>query len=476
MGPFMQPNPKCVVLATFLCLAACGDDVSPSDDAGALDGGVSDVAVSDAAQADAAVGDAVTSDASDASIDRNNPTWTPESHENGSPPDYATVFPDDAVHRIELSITAEDWAAMQADLSANISGRPGPGGADLDFTPIWVEGTLTFDGADWLHTGIRFKGNSSLRDAFTSGGDKFPFKLDFDEWEDTYPSVDNQRFYGFKQLNLGSNYKDSSFMREKVTSDLFRAFGVPSAHAAFCEVWLDKGEGLEFVGVYTLVEEVDDTLYEDQFPDDSGNLYKPDGDAASFAEGTFDTAEFDLKTNEEDADFADVRALYDVLHDSSRTTGEAAWMSALEAVFDVDAFLRYLAVNQVVQNWDTYGTMTHNYFLYGDAGVLSWIPWDNNESLATTGRAPLSLELDEVGTQWPLIRYLLDVDAYRARYVELAQQFVEEHFNAAQMALIYDAHEVTLSEAALREDARFTQAVDTLRAHAASRQAAVEAL
>lgn len=33
-------------------------------------------------------------------------------------------------------------------------------------------------------------------------------------------------------------------------------------------------------------------------------------------------------------------------------------------MFDVDGFLRYLAVNGIIQNWDTYGRMVHNYFLY----------------------------------------------------------------------------------------------------------------
>ena len=463
-----MPTFRVPFVLAVLAFCACGDDDSlPLADSGlaTFDAGLSDSGLDDIGSGDDAI-------EGDAAIDRENPTWAPESHESGRPPDYATVFPDDRVHRIELTITPEDWAAMQADLAANMRGG---GGADLDFTPIWVEGTLTFDGADWLHTGIRYKGNSSLSSAYRSRDGKFPFKLDFDEWEDTYPSVQNQRFYGFKQLNLGSNYMDSSFMREKVASDLFRAFGVPAAHAAFCEVWIDKGEGPEFAGIYTLVEEVDDTVCEEQFADDTGNLYKPDGDAATFAAGTFDTAEFDLKTNEEEADYADVRALYDVLHDPTRTTDEAAWMASLEAVFDVDHFLRYLAVNQVIQNWDTYGMMTHNYFLYADEGVLTWIPWDNNEALTAGRRSPLSLGLGEVSAQWPIIRYLIDIAAYRDRYVELAQQFVREHFNAAQMSAIYDAHEATLADSAAREDTGFARAVSELRAHASSRQAAVVA-
>lgn len=419
---------------------------------------------------------------SDGSLDggeHDNPTWARESHENGVDPDYETVFPNDVVHRIDLTISASDWAAMQADLDANL-GRGGgpPGMAEVDFTPEWSEATLEFDGARWDHVGIRYKGNSSLQSAYASGGDKYPFKLDFDEWEDTYPTIDNQRFFGFKQLNLSSNYNDGTGMREKVVSDLFREFGVPAAHTAFCEVYLDRGEGPTFIGLYTLVEEVDDTVYEEQFADDEGNLYKPDGDAASFAEGTFDTAEMDLKTNEDDADYADVSALYDILHDTRRTTDQAGWIADLEATFDVEQFLRYLAVNQVIQNWDTYGKMTHNYFLYSDEGLLTWIPWDNNEALqgGSGPRSPLSLGLDEVTDAWPIIRYLIDVDAYRDRYIALAQQFVTESFNAAGMGPVYDAYEALLRDVAERENSRFASDVATLRAHVAAREAAVGAL
>ena len=55
-------------------------------------------------------------------------------------------------------------------------------------------------------------------------------------------------------------------------------------------MWI-MGEGSQFFGVYTLVEEMDDTGIENQFGDDSGNLYKPDGTAASFAYGTYNEEE-----------------------------------------------------------------------------------------------------------------------------------------------------------------------------------------
>ena len=60
------------------------------------------------------------------------------------------------------------------------------------------------------------------------------------------------------------------------------------------------------------------------------------------------------------------------------------------------------AVNGVMQNWDTYGRMAHNYVVYNDpgTGLLTWIPWDSNEALKD-GNGPqggaLTLSLDEAG-------------------------------------------------------------------------------
>ena len=226
------------------------------------------------------------------------------------------------------------------------------------------------------HVGIRYKGNSSLLSAYQSGNNKLSLKLDFDEFEDDYPAIKNQRFYGFKQLNLNNNFDDPSLMREKVGADLFRKFGLASSQTAFCVVYIDYGSGSKYYGVYALVEEMDDTGYKTQFAQATGNLYKPDGDAATFASGTFDTDELYLKTNEDLADYSDVRALYDVINSSLRTSDTETWKKNLEKVFNVDIFLKWLAANTVIQNWDTYGNMSHNYFLYNNPenGLLTCLP------------------------------------------------------------------------------------------------------
>lgn len=379
------------------------------------------------------------------------PDWTTETHSNDVDPNYDEVFGEGTVQRLDITISAANWSAMQSDLAENLGsgsfGGPGGGGADVDFTPVWVPATISYEGKDWYKVGIRYKGNSTLRNAYQSSSDKYPFKLDFDEFEDNFPVIKNQRFFGFKQLNLSNNDSDGSYMREKLASDLFREFGVAAPRTAFYAVYLDRGNGSEFIGLYTLVEEVDDTVPDSQFPDDDGNLYKPDGDAASFASGTWDEDEMDLKTNEDEGDYSDVKALYDLLHNSTRTTDPDQWKTDLENIFNVDSYLKYLAVNNVIQNWDTYGVMTHNYFLYNDEGLLTWIPWDNNESFQNgkMGGA-LSLGMTEVNSNWPIIRYIMDVDEYEAQYKEYVKEFNEGFFQSSKMSALINTYQDLLSE------------------------------
>lgn len=475
--------------------------------------------------------------------------WSEETHSNAVTPNYATVFPADQVNQITITVSAENWAAMQADMTELYGekgtgrgrpmggGNPGnwqqpptdgeapadmpqpPGGneapgeppappadgeapADMpeppgggqrppgggmgggEFTtenPIWVTSTIEFDGNVWTNVGIRYKGNSSLMSSWNSGSLKLPFKLNFDEFEDVYPEIDNQRFYGFQQLSFGNNFSDDAMMRDALAYDVYEATGLVAADTGFYEVFLDYGEGVVRLGMYTAVEVIDDTVVAQAFDGDSGNLYEGDGRYVSLAEGT--TAEqieesFQKENNEDVSDWSDIQALYDVLHSDLRSEDPAAWREELEAVFDVDTFLKWLAVSAQIGHWDTYGAMSHNFYLYDNpaTGQLTWVTWDHNmtfssgmggsmggppaqraltNTLPVTGVAPItatamttatttapgapmerpnrgpggfgdgpgggrSVTLDKAGVsdQWPLIRFLLDDPVYYERYVE----------------------------------------------------------
>ena len=416
--------------------------------------------------------------------------WTTETHSKDADPNFDEVFKDNTVKRLDLVITETRWQNMLDNMTATYgtfgSRAGGQGLLETDENPIFVPAEVFYNGKQWYRTGVRFKGNSSLQSSWQAGILELSFKLDFDEFEDDYPQIKNQRFYGFKKLSLKNNYDDKSMLREKVATDVFRNAGLVASHTAFYTVYVDHGNGPEYFGLYTLVEEVDDTVLEDQFSDDNGNLYKPDGDAASFANGTFDEDEYVKKNNEDEADFTDIQSLLTILHDATRTSDAATWRTNLETVLDTDVFLKYLAVNTVIQNWDTYGRMTHNYFLYNNPATnkLTWIPWDNNESLQT-GKQGGSHALNFSGlnaNDWPLIGYLYQDEVYKAKYDTYVQETINGAFNETSIQALYTSYAALIEQYATSELSGFTflnnssdfqSAVSQLKTHVTTRKTAV---
>ena len=430
--------------------------------------------------------------------------WTEESHSKNGDRNYDVVFNQEVVQRIDLVISATNWASMQAELKekygtsnggggnpgsgpgggnpgggpggGNPGGGPGggnPGGGmddldDEDWDPTFVSCELFYEGKEWYKVGVRYKGNSSLRSAYQSGNGKLSLKLDFDEFEEEMPDeYQNQRFYGFKQLNLNNNYNDGSFLHEKMAADLFRSFGVPAACTSYYEVYIDNGDGNgpQYFGLYTMVEEVDNTLIKNKtfFSSSKGNLYKPESDIATFKLGSYSAADMYTykKTNEDVVDCSDAEALYNAINNTELMNSDReAWRTELESVFNVDVFLRWLAANTVIQNWDTYGNMTHNYFLYDgeNNGILTWIAWDNNEAF-TTGQgnhSALSLDMSEVTSDWPLIYYMMKDDRYKATYQTYLRKFCDECFIPSVMQAKYDSWAALIKPYAIAERSGYT--------------------
>lgn len=470
--------------------------------------------------------------------------WTDETHGKGADPDYETVFPQGAVNRIDLTVAAGDWQAMQADMTEML-GEPGSmgdeqeipqeffdacvdldegeacevfGGAivgtcvsimgaelacfsdemleqipefdgDIDLVPnkpVYVPCTFVFEDKTWEHVGLRFKGNSTLAYGWWMGSSKLPLRLDFDEFEDQYPEIDDQRFFGFKWLSLTSNFNDVSYLRQKVGSDIFRAAGVPSPQTAFYRVFIDHGDGPVYFGLYTGTEVPHDPLLDAQFGSDDGNLYKASGAGATWA--VFDLESFDKKSNESEGDFSDLERMFEALHASH--ADPELWRTNLEQTFDVDGFLRWLATNTVVENWDAYGNTPQNYYLYSDpldGGRVAWIAWDFNESLKSEGTMlpVLGLDLAEVTDDWPLIRFLMDDSIYRARYLVQVSDVLDEVFAVETTQERYrGAHELIspyvfgadgeLPEYSFTDPDMFDAALEQLNDHVAERNLEVQ--
>ncbi len=460
--------------------------------------------------------------------------WTDATHGKDAEPDYGTVFPTTAVNTLTIRVSAETWDAMLANMTELFGtrgttgsggapqggeppgggGPPGggapreggipqdgaapgaagrqPGGGFPAENPDWFAGTIEFKGNTWTNVGVRFKGNSSLRGAWTSGTDRIPFKLDFDEFEGDHPETADQRFHGFKQLSLGSNFSDPSFIRETVGYGILAEAGLVHAKTGLYEVFLDRGAGAASLGLYTAIEVIDDTVVKRSFKDGSGNIYEADGPAASFAEGVLGQidASFEAEGGE-NPDRSDIRALYQAIHAPERTSNPETWRRKLEAVFDMDAYLEWLAIAATMKHWDTYGAMSHNYYLYNnpETGRLMWISWDHNQVLSSSGgggagrpgggggglRMSTSLDKADVTSQWPLIRYVLDDATYRSRYLAFLRESLNGPFAADRLERWYrELQGVIEPRIAAAGKTAFVSAIDSLVATTRSQDQAVK--
>ncbi|WP_437683554.1 CotH kinase family protein [Sorangium sp. So ce131] len=334
---------------------------------------------------------------------------------------------------------------QEAGLACMPNGPGGVGGdpgliSSVDLiprSPVYVECDVATEDRKWQHVGIRFRGNASLLLPWGAGNWKLPLRLNFDRFEDTYPETKNQRFYGFDGLAFTSSYLDPSLLREKLGTDIFAKAGIPAPAAAFYRVFIDHGEGPVYFGLYTGIEvPSDDSFLDTHFGGHKGNVYKPDGTGARWE--TWDPDTLVKENNEEEADFSDARALFDALH--ANRTDAAAWRAGLEARLDVDGFLHWLALNTVIEDWDVYGRLPHNYYLYSDPnknGQFTWIPWDHtfafidSEAGGVTPMPALPLSMEGVDEKWPLIRYLLDDPVYLEVYRDYVAQAAQEEYEPA---------------------------------------------
>lgn len=385
--------------------------------------------------------------------------WTPSTHGYGAKPNYDVVFNQNAVNRIDFVIEPEYWQAMQDDIESiyggSTGGPGGPGGGPGSFsdqTPIYIPVQMYFNDMQWHDVGLRYKGNSSLSNAYQNGNGKLPFRIEMNHFENENPNINGQTFYGFQQLSLSSNFKDNSYLHEKVAADVFRDFGVPAPKTAFYRIYVDYGEGEIYFGLYTMIEVVfDRAMLNRSFGDATGNCYKPDSDGAYLNDPTaLDDVNFPLKSGS-NYGYADAQAFIDAIISDTRTTDPAAWRATLEENIDMELYLKYLAANTTMQNWDTYGRMTHNYYLYQNpiSDKFVWIPWDNNEAFASSGGPSGPLEFNfsslsstptgpEGDVAWPMIEYIYDDPVYKAQYDQYIDEFIFSTFDVAELTSTFN--------------------------------------
>ena len=238
-------------------------------------------------------------------------------------------------------------------------------GINVPYTKAYLE----IDGVQLDTVGIRIKGLSSY---YKANDKKKPFKIDLNEF------TDDQEFDGMKKFNLHNGACDPSMLRDFLAYDILRNAGVRAPRVSHCRLYFND----EFWGVYSIIEQIDKTFLDNNFTNDNGTLIKNTGwdelhwkgpDILPYLE------DYEMKTNEDEDDWSDFLNFVDVLNNSS----DAEFPEAIQEVFDVDLYLKVMAVDIMTNNWDSYIDGERNWYLYHEptSGQFHWIPWDYNLSL-----------------------------------------------------------------------------------------------
>ena len=192
----------------------------------------------------------------------------------------ADVFESDYILEFQITIAPKNWENMQPMRFNQFLPEPPPNDANdrlfrpppimVELDTEYVPTDIQFDGRIWKDVGVRFKGNSSLK--FTPSSLKKPLKFDFDRF------IKGQDFFGYQKLNFSNGFKDPSFLREKLAYQLFQKLDVPAPRAVFAKLYLtvDGVYDQEYLGLYTMIEQVDRIFLADHFGNDDGLLVKPD--------------------------------------------------------------------------------------------------------------------------------------------------------------------------------------------------------
>jgi len=232
------------------------------------------------------------------------------------------------------------------------------------FSNVLLDATFVYSDHVYYNVGVRYRGEST-RDFWPR-----PYRVKF---RDEHQFLDG-RGTSRERLNLVSD----ELGREALAHDLFRRAGLPAPDTRFVTLYVNE----DVEGDYLDVEQVDNEFLRAHFPgDEDGNLYRGyDGADLSYRGPDPDSYRpYYLKKNNTDADdFSDVIALTDALTNSP----DEAFRAQAETVADVRQWLRWFAVQAVLNNhegalWIGQGD---DYFLYhrpsDDRFIL--ISWDHD--------------------------------------------------------------------------------------------------
>lgn len=210
------------------------------------------------------------------------------------------------------------------------------------------------------NVGVRIRGN------FSRSAAKKSFKVAFNSFES------GKKWKGYEKLNLNGQHNDPTVMRSKAAFDMHREMNVPAARTNHVEFWINDN----FHGLYLNTEHYDENFMEHQFGSQEGNLYKCLWPATMEWAGS-DASSYDYCELKQNAQTAPYSTLIDLI-DALNNVPVEDRACELEQFFNVQDFLKAMAVEVMVGDWDGPFYNKNNFYLFRNpkSGRIDYIPYD----------------------------------------------------------------------------------------------------
>ena len=346
------------------------------------------------------------------------------------------LFAGDRVTDIKIELAKNDWDEIRAQ-SRSFAEALGKTPAPSPFT--YVKGNVTIDGVLIKGVGIRKKGFIG-----SLSSERPSLKIKFKEYVKQDP-VD-----GLDRLTLNNNNQDAGRISQYLTYKLFRDSGTISPRCGFAKVTVNG----KYLGIYSNVEAIKPQFLKHAFGDNSGALFE--GTVADFFPSW--SQKFELKNKA--ADKAHIDAVTDVFQEDGFDLEE------LNKVVDVDAFMKYWAMESIIGFWDGYCSNQNNYYIYRHPknDKFYFIPWGTDSSFTENSPIPPYRMIPKSVHAKAIIPNRLyhkkeSKDAYLATFMSM----LENHWDEEEIQSEIDRLESLLRPHVMEENDSFDGVLDGYR-------------
>jgi spore coat protein CotH len=249
----------------------------------------------------------------------------------------------------------------------------------------WIEASVVIDGSTHEHVGIRLKGNSSLRSlgggrGGPGGGEALtaddpgalPWLIDLDHF------VDGQQHDGVVEFVVRSNTSQTA-LNEALALELLEQAGLPSQDSVPVRFSANGGTPV----LRLVIENPDDSWMARTFGT-SGALYKAESSGDYSYRGDDPAAYDDVFDQEAGRDTTDLTPLIEFLR-FINDADDATFAAEIGDRLDVEGFATYLAMQELLDNFDDIDGPGNNSYLHYDvaSGRFTVVPWDYNLAFGT---------------------------------------------------------------------------------------------